>query len=227
MPSLRDCHSYAISEAGARRPLPISPPPCTLLFTPAPPYFPHPPCQSSLKGPGGILPWLPHEDRNEDKEMHRNKKSLKKEDPVPSTCFLEPTELPMFTWKLLLLLLLWLLISISPLLWIDPAVWGKMQRSKPPLNPGTFLVRSIDGTLVRLLCPHTLTHTHTHSLTYRHALRCCRVFLSELPAASSACCLERTGNTMGSTRNSLTHTSRHRLDLIHTCTHQSFEAAGK
>lgn len=78
LPSLRDCHLYAISEAGARRPLPISPPPCTLLFTPAPPYFPHPPCQSSLKGPDGILPWLPHEDRTEDKEMHRKKKALKR-----------------------------------------------------------------------------------------------------------------------------------------------------
>lgn len=104
--------------------------------------------------------------------------------------------------------------------------WHIPLRCKPASNLGTFMAfGAIDRTLVRLICPHTCKNTHTH--IHKHAQTCCRVFLSELPATSSACCLERTGNTTGSTRDLLIHTHRHTADLIRTCTHRSFEAAGK
>lgn len=230
----------AYRKAGARRPLPLSP---LLLLTPlsSRPYFRAHFATEFSEGSRWHLALLSShsEDRRQRSSADRpkNKKNdlkMRIEDILPSTSCLELAVLPVPTGMLLLflllLLLLLMLISIPVLHLGGCCRFSKKKkerlRCKPASNLGTFMAfGAIDGTLVRLICPHTCKNTHTH--IHKHAQTCCRVFLSELPATSSACCLERTGNTTGSTRDLLIHTHRHTADLIRTCTHRSFEAAGK
>lgn len=68
--SLRACHPYGISEAGARHPLPLSHSSSRRPSFHAPISAPNSP-QSSLKGPGGILSCCPRETRMENKEVRR------------------------------------------------------------------------------------------------------------------------------------------------------------
>ena len=185
----------------------LSPPPHAPLFTP---LFPRPlrhgvlwrvqvaSCPALLSKPG----------RKTKTRCVEDKKHPENEDILLSTSCLEPAVLPVPTGLVLVCCCCCCCCLLSML---RPSSGWPLQFEQNgwevnPLQPlGTSLALVILTGPWYVSYAHTHTHTHTHTHAHTHTRWRCRVFLSELPATSSACCLERTGNNHGIYQR-LTHT---------------------